>query len=354
MSNLIYKNPITIRQDHLTCPLPLALESYWSCAADCLHCMGRRLNQIWGQEQRCTNPEAVRKTLINALSNKNPKSIIAQALHAQKTFFLGRKADPYQPIELKERITAQLIEILFELDWSFAICSRYQANLIQDIALLKQKKHLVTILTELTPGGDADWELFERGRTTPPKERLSVSQRLQRYGFNVGVRGEPFIPGYHTFAQFRDTLKMLKSYGIKSYNTYSLHINEYTIKRLFEIGLDIEKIWELNHDKHWKPIQRKLCDIAEQEGIILGCPDFVNVRKDYSCPANTCCGVSVPKPFTFNTHHWRNDLVAGENKSTILVSTWEGIGTIDDQSKGCSILCSKEEQDYYTFNDAEL
>ena len=347
-----YKNPITVRQDHLTCPLPLALESYWNCEADCLHCMGRRLNKIWGEEQRKTNPANVYNLLTKVRrTSTNP---ISQALAKKKTFFLGRKADPYQPIELKETVTAQLIEILFELDWSFAICSRYQANLIQDIGLLVKKKHLVTVLTELNPGGDQDWSLLERERTTPPMQRLQVSKQLQDNGIKVGVRGEPFIPGYHTFAQFRDTLRMLKSYGLKSYNIYSLHINEYTIKRLYSVGLDIERIWELNQDKHWKAIQRKLCDIAQQEGIILGCPDFVNVRKDYSCPANTCCGVSVPEPFTYNTHHWRNELVAGKSKPEILKCTWEGIGTPDDMEKGYSILLSKAKKDYYTFNDAGL
>lgn len=348
-----YKNPINIRYDHLTCPLPFSLESYWNCEADCYHCMGRRLNQIWGQEQRMANPDNVYNILTKAIreTTTNP---ISQALTRKKTFFLGRKADAYQSIEMKEEITNKLIQILSSLDWSFIICTRYQENLMRDIDLFSKNKKLAHVLTEVTAGGDKDWELMERKRTTPPEERLKITQKLQKQGIRVGVRGEPFISGYHTLAQFRDTLKMLKKYGLKSYNIYNLHINDYTIKRLYGIGLDIEKIWTLNQDNNWKATQQRLCDIAVEEEIILGCPDFVNVRSDWSCPVNTCCGIEVDEAFTFNTHNWRHLLLLGNSKIDILENTWEGIGTDTDKEKAKIILCSKKNQDFYTFKDAEL
>lgn len=347
-----YKNPITIRQSHLTCPLPLALESYWNCEADCLHCMGRRLNQIWGTDQRATDPDNVYKLLTK--SKRTSTNPVTQALQKKKALFIGRKADPYQPIEKELRVTHKLIQILSELEWGFVICSRYQTNMTDDFDLIVKNKKYISILTELTPGGDQDWELLERKRTTIPVDRLRISQQLQQHGVRIGVRGEPFIPGYHSFAQFRNTLKLLKSYHLKSYNIYNLHINEYTIKRLHSIGLDIEKIWTLNQDAYWKPIQRKLCDIAAEEGITLGCPDFVNVRKDWGCPVNTCCGIEVKNAFSFNTHNWRRLVLNGEPKECILHETWEGIGTEKDREQAKLILCSNKNQDFYTFKDAEL
>ena len=349
-----YKNPIAMRQEHLSCPLALALESYWNCEADCFHCVGRRLNQIWGTEQRVTNPENVKKTLLNALKNKKPKSIIAQSLHAKKAFFLGRKSDPYQPIENDLKVTQKLIKILIELKWPVVICSRYQENMKRDVDLFMKGKRLIHLLTEITPGAEADWELFERKRTTSIDKRLKRTSYWQKLGIKVGVRGEPFIPGYHTVHQFRDMLKRLKSYGLKSYNTYNLHINEYTIKRLYDIGLDIEKIWTLNQDEHWKPLQRKLCEIADEEGIILGCPDFVNVPTDWVSSVNTCCGIDVKNALTFNTHNWRN-LMLQENKPlNALSETWEGIGSDEDRERANSIVLGKPSKDYYTFKDAGI
>jgi DNA repair photolyase len=319
--------------------------------------MGRRLNQIWGTEQRITDPEAVKKTLINALKNQNPRTIIAQALHAKKAIFLGRKADPYQPIELKKKVTQSLLEILIDLEWQVVVCSRYQENMDKDTELFLEGKNFVHLLTEITPGAEADWELFERKRTTPIADRLYFTKLWQTLGIKVGVRGEPYIPGYHTLKQFRDILKRLKSYGLTSYNTYNLHINEYTIKRFYAIGLDIEKIWTLNQDKHWKPLQKKLCQIADEEGITLGCPDFVNTGWGNYQKTNTCCGIDVNDALTFNTHTWKRILQNAEKRKVIpfakeiLNATWEGVGSDEDYKKGKVILTTEENEDFYTIND---
>jgi hypothetical protein len=250
-------------------------------------------------------------------------------------------------------VTRESIKTLTELQWSFVICSRYPANAMRDEQLLIQAKDLATFLIEITPGGESDWEVFERKRTTPITRRLQIARRWQSNGIKIGVRGEPFIPGYHTTVQFRDILRLLSSYGIKSYNTYNLHINEYTLKRLHGIGLDIEKIWIHNQDKYWKPIQRKLCQIAEEENILLGCPDFVNVPKGWKSRSNTCCGVDVPQPFLFNTHHWKMCLQKGMSPQNCLDSSWEGIGTENDLMLAKTILFDTSTE-HYTMKDAEL
>lgn len=348
-----FKNPITIRSGHLTCSLPLSLESYWACDANCSHCIGRRLNNVWGNDQRASNPENVKRKLQNALKKEN-SSVISKALFRKKAFFFGRKADPYQPIELEKRITKGLIEVLFELDWPFAICSKYQSNMDIDTDLFLKRPDLISILVEITPGLDKDWELFEQKRTTPVLDRLKISQKWINAGLNVGVRGEPFIPGYHTTTQFRETLRLLKKFGIKSYNIYNLHINEFNIKRLHEIGLDIEKIWTLNQDQYWKKIQVKLCNIAEKEGIILGCPDFVNVPTNWRPKTNTCCGVNIPNAFTYNTNIWRGMIMDGIKPDKILSKTWEGIGTDEDIKNGDMIVKGKNSKDFYTFKNSGL
>ena len=344
-----YKNPFCIRHAHLSCPLPLALESYWNCEANCHHCPGRKLNDIWGKEQRITNPARVKKKLVNALNNKKPHSSLAVALSKKKTLWLGRKTDPYQTIETEKHITRAIISILNELDWSHVVCSRYTDNMLADEKLFMQKQ--TTLLIEITPGGEKDWELFERKRTTPVEDRLLAVSRWIKLGIPVGVRGEPFIPGYHTFKQFRTMLRRLKKYKIKSYNTYNMHINSHNIKRLHKIGLDIEKIWSYNQDNRWSSIQKKLCIIADDENMVLGCPDFVNVPAGWKSTTNTCCGVDVPNPFRFNTHHWKRLLQKGYTRKKILKKTYEGISK--DEELANKIIYGNE-CDYYTMKDAGL
>lgn len=346
-----YKNPITIRKAHLTCPLPLALEAYWACEADCLHCMGRRLNKIWGEEQRAADPDNVTEKLQRALRNKHPRSVIAQALHAKKVLWIGRKSDPYQPIEMALEVTRQLLKSLVDMEWPFIVCSKYVANAKRDEDILLEAGELATFLIEITPGLEADWHLFEHARTTPIHRRLRIARHWQKKGMNIGVRGEPFIAGYHTVRQFRETLRLLKSYGLKSYNTYTLHMNEYTMKRLYAAGLDIERIWEHNQDVLWGPIQKKLCQVADEEDIILGCPDFVNVPTDWKSKTNTCCGVDIPGAFTFNTHHWCGMVQDGIKSCDVIDETWEGIGKDEDKLTAKGILTGSSEY-YYTMKDA--
>ena len=346
-----YKNPFCIRHAHTACPLPLTIESYWACEADCHHCCGRKLNEIWGKEQRVTDPEKVRRKLNNALKNNHPRSSLAIALSMKKTIWLGRKADPYQPLEKETSTTGAIVGTLNQLDWSYVVCSRYTENMRRDSKLFQNG--LATLLIEITPGLESDWEVFERKRTSPVKHRLRSAARWQKSGIKVGIRGEPFIPSYHTPEMFRETLQRLKKHGLRSYNTYNMHLNEYNARRLIDLGLDVEKIWDHNQDRLWKPIQRKLCQIAEEEGIILGCPDFVNVPKGWKSKTNTCCGVSVPNPFRFNTHWWKRLLQNGKSPKTVFEKTWEGIGT-DKEKKIAKRIIEGTDTERYTMKDAEL
>ena len=354
---LEYKNPFVIRQTHLNCPLPLTLEAYWNCEADCLHCMGRRLNKIWGEEQRAADPDKVREKLvsirINYLKHLSSSSPLSVALAKKKAIWIGRKSDPYQPIEMEMGVTRSYVRTFIHTKQQFIICSRYTDNAERDEGLFVKAKDLLTFLVEITSGTENDWEIFERRRTTPVENRLKTARKWLEMGLKVGVRGEPFIPGYHTVDQFRDVLRRLRSFGIKSYNTYNLHLNEYTLRRFHEIGIDIEKIWDHNQDGRWKPIQRKLCQIADEEGIILGCPDFVNVPKGWTSKTNTCCGVDIPDAFTFNSHVWRLQLQQGLSPINVFSKTWEGIGNEEDK-KMARIILGEKSKDFYTMGDAEL
>lgn len=347
-----FKSPICVRGDNLYCPLPVAVDSYFNCLVDCHHCYFRRLNRTWGQDLRPSDPENVHRILSNGLKNKNPQTTMAHALKLKKTIRVGNKVDPYQPCEMEHRVTSRILTVLTNLDWTFAIQTRFLSNLQFDEGLLDMAhaKGLLTLIPIISPGAEYDWEILERKRTTPIEDRLKILKKWVARGWNIGVNGEPFIPGLHTPELFRDILKRLKAVGIKSYNTYNFHFNDYVAKRLNEIGIDIMKIWELNQNDKWKPIQRQLCQIADEEGMILGCPDFVNTGPEWVEKANTCCGVNVPNPSRFNTHFFKKYLQKGKDVEIIIDRTWEGIG---EKEMGLKIL-NGTTKDFYTMKDAGM
>jgi DNA repair photolyase len=332
----------------------LSVDSYWNCLTDCHHCYLRRLNRTWGKDLRPADPEQVMRKLCNGLKNKNPRSSLAWALHQQKTIRVGDKSDPYQNIDVVHGVTRSILKNLAALEWTFVIQTRFTMNMHRDIDILCQAKHKdkksVTIMPVISPGAESDWEVLEQKRTTNIVQRLKDISDWIKMGFNLGVNGEPFIPGYHTTKQFRDIIRRLKSVGVQSYNTYNLHFNDYVAKRFHSIGLDITKIWEMNQDKNWRPIQHKLCEIADEEDMILGCPDFVNTPKDYPQRSNTCCGMMVPHPSRFNSHWWKHLLQKGKSPNEVLRMTWEGIGDLEQGKK----IVRGEPCDMYTMKDAGL
>jgi DNA repair photolyase len=351
----LLKQGLTIRGDSLYCPLAFSLDSYSNCLTDCVHCYIRRLNEVWGKELRPLDIENFARTLHNGLKNPNPKSPLAWAIKQKKTIRFGNKADPFQDAEMDYGVSLKALKILWELKWDVVIESKF-VNILWDddyldvLLAMGENLHMTPIITV---GMEKDWIKLERTKTSHPEARLEFIKFLKTYNINVGVNGEPFIPGYHTVEQFEEMMKQLVKYGIPSYNTYNLHFNAFVARRLHAIGIDIEKVWYYNRDEYWHPILQQLIDIAKKYNIRLGCPDFVNAGWRYMETSNTCCGVNVQNPCTFNTMTWKREIqenkplkIKPSNKA-IFFASWDGVG---DYYKGKEVF-EGTTKDIYTMKD---
>jgi len=330
-----YTAALSIRGDMLYCPLSFSIDSYWTCEPNCAHCFARRLNRTWGNDFRAADVEAVKKRLLSGRGT----SPLSQAIKQRKTLRMGSRSDPFQDCEEKYQVSTRLIRFLMAEKWDTVIQTKFPKRAWEMTGLGKY----CTVLSIITVGLEADWELFEYKRTENPLERIKTLNRIQKEGFNVGANGEPFIPGYHTIKQFEDMIKLLKAYGIKSYNTYNMHINDMVIKNLHSLGLDIEKIWTMNQDKYWKRILKRLLEIGERHGIVIGSPDFVNSGWRDCQKTNTCCGLNVRNPCTFNSHHFKLAVQEGRDP----LETWDGVG---DYDAGKEVIQGKS-KDIYTLAD---
>ena len=345
-----YQAAVSIRGDSLYCPLPLSVDAYWNCEIDCVHCYLRRLNRTWGADLRPADPVAVFDKLKAGLNNPNPKTPLAHCLRNKTTIRFGNKTDPFQPAEKEHRVAGRLLNVFIRLKWSFVVQTKCTDLFLTYTKQIERAASLglITFMPVITPGLDRDWAEFEHGRTTAPSIRLVHAKILSDQGIPVGVNGEPFIPGYHTLLDFEETLVALRDAGIYRYNTYNLHLNDFNAKRLAEKGLDIERIYHYNQDKQWKVILQSLIALAKKYEIGMGCPDFVNSGA-YAEPANTCCGVDVPCPATFNTHFFKKYAQTGYHSQDILKELWDGSG---DYEKGKAIITGAESE-FFTLRDAE-
>jgi DNA repair photolyase len=346
----VLKNGLSIRSDCYFCPLPFQLDTYWSCENQCSNCFMRRFNRTWGNDLRPLDLTGFEKRLDSGLKNTNPKSALATAIKDRKTVRLGNKTDPYQNTDRKLKTTREALITLLDRGFSVVIQTKFTENVFRDMDLIEAKKGMVTVMPVISPGLDKDWEVFEHKGTTQPSLRIEHCKAFIAKGINVGVNGEPFMPGYHTVEDFSAAIYALKAAGIPSYNTYHLHMNDLVAKNLHEIGVDIEKIWEANRDSVWgTQILPILISIAEDAGVILGSPDFVHSGR-YQESSNTCCGITVPHPCTFNMINWKKLYLSGvTDVDDLLRRTWDGVG---DYDAGRRLLEGKN-KDMFSLKDIE-
>lgn len=330
-----YKSALGMRGDMLYCPLPLSIDSYWTCEPNCLHCYSRRINRTWGEDFRMADVEAVKKQLLSAKG----KSPLHQAIRQKKTLRLGNRTDPFQNCEREYGVSTALTKFLMSQKWDTVIQTKFPQRAWEMTGLGKYS----TVMAVIMVGLEEDWHTLEREQTENPVERIKTLQKIKAAGFRVGVNGEPFIPGYHGVEQFQTTVKLLKQHGINRFNVYNLHINDLVLKNLHGAGLDIEKIWYMNQDAPWKKTLKKLLAIADRHGIILGCPDFVNSGWEDVQKSNTCCGLDVENPCTWNTHHFKRAIQQGKDP----LQVWDGVG---DYEEGVKIIDGSL-KDMYTMKD---
>jgi hypothetical protein len=261
---------------------------------------------------------------------------------------VGNRYDPLPPVESEQRIARGALEILADLDWEIKLESKNAALMLEYSDRLIGMGAIIS--TTVLTGLDDDWRLLEARVPSSPTDRLEAMERFVDAGLQVGVLAEPFIPGYHTVAQWFEFLLELKSYGINRVNVYNLKMNSYNVRRLLELDLDVERILDHSDDETWGGILFQLLAAAAELGIHCGCPDFVNAGR-VKPTTNTCCGVDVTAPCTFNLVNWRaKGLENGRVTMSDFLDSWDGVGDIN---KGWSQFNGQAEN-LYSLTDTGL
>ena len=153
------------------------------CAHDCSYCYAKSLldfRKLWNPAE----PAVADKRKIRGLVSRLPKD---------KVIRIGGMTDPFQPIELKCRVTYALLEALKYYRIPYLIVTK--SDLIASpeyVALLdRDLSHIQITITTLD---DALARTYEHAPA--PSRRVAAIERLQELGFDIQVRLSPFIPEY--------------------------------------------------------------------------------------------------------------------------------------------------------------
>ncbi len=169
-----------------------SINPYRGCEHGCVYCFARPTHAFLG-----LSPGLDFETRL--FSKPNAASLLERELSAPgyepKTIAIGTNTDPYQPIERKEKVMRQVLEVLARTQHPVGIVTK-SALVLRDLDLLAPmaEKGLVKValsVTTLDPGLARKME----PRASTPARRLDAIRRLTEANVPTVVMVAPIIPG---------------------------------------------------------------------------------------------------------------------------------------------------------------
>lgn len=163
---------------------PLALNLYTGCSNECIYCYVPKYLRKSKEEFR--NNILVRKDILRKLESDALELKIEKNT---KPILLCFTCDPYQKIEIKERITRKALEILNKYDQSFQILTKNGNLATRDLDLYKKKD---TYAVTLTFDNATDSRKYEP-KADIPQNRIKSLKEAHKRGIQTWASLEPVI-----------------------------------------------------------------------------------------------------------------------------------------------------------------
>jgi DNA repair photolyase len=196
MSQLAFTTPLTITSQFGFCGLPLRLDSYAGCAFRCTFCFARfRGGNSFGEIVRPARKTAIERVFRHAFeAGRSPTGLLSQFLKRRVPIHFGGMSDPFQPAELRHRVTESFLGVLAEHEYPTVLSTRGKLVASDNyVSLLKRTRNVVVQFSFCSTRNETASK-FEP-YSTPPSELLETMEKLTKAGINVTCRWQPYIPG---------------------------------------------------------------------------------------------------------------------------------------------------------------
>ncbi len=164
---------------------PYVINPYTGCQHSCTYCYARFMKRYsghtepWGQfvDVKISAPELLRREI----SRKKPGRV-----------WVSGVCDPYQPVEVKYKLTRQCLEILVENKWPVTVQTR-SPLVLRDLDILRKGEDF-EVGFSVTTADDCIRKLFEPN-APPIQSRIRALEALHRAGIKTFVMLAPMLPG---------------------------------------------------------------------------------------------------------------------------------------------------------------
>jgi len=161
------------------------INPYIGCQHACSYCYARFMKRFTGHREpwgKFVDVKINAPDLLRVEINKKEQGRV----------WISGVCDPYQPLEVKYKLTRQCLEILAQNNWPVTVQTR-SPLILRDIAILKGAKDFEVGLTITTMDDDMR-KLFEPS-APPIKDRLNALGVLHRAGIRTYAMIAPMLPG---------------------------------------------------------------------------------------------------------------------------------------------------------------
>ncbi len=219
-----------------------SINPYRGCEHGCIYCFARPTHAWLGlssgrdfESKLFYKPDAACRLARELRNRKYRPAVIA----------LGTNTDPYQPIERKQRLTRQILEVLAEFNHPFGIVTK-SALVTRDLDIIgpMAARGLASVTVSVTTL-DTDLSRRLEPRASHPAKRLATIRALKDGGVPTSVLFAPVIPALNEWELDR-VLEAAALAGAENAGYVLLRL-PHEIKRLFAEWLEHNTPDTANH-----------------------------------------------------------------------------------------------------------
>jgi DNA repair photolyase len=193
----MFEAPLSLTSQFGFCGLPLRLDSYAGCGFQCTFCFARfRGGNSHGAAIRPADGNALRGILDRAFNNtESSLGVLAQFLRRRVPIHFGGMSDPFQPAELRFKVTESFFRALARFRYPTVVSTRSILVATEPYLSLLREIGNVVVQFSFSSSRDVTSARFEP-HSPHPSDLLRTMSTLTRRGINVTCRWQPFIPGF--------------------------------------------------------------------------------------------------------------------------------------------------------------
>jgi len=261
------------------------------------------------------NLENVLKLAFSERESSNP---VIRAIRSKFPIAVGKKVEPFQPVELETEATLRCLRLLREYDVPTLIETKHiYLGLDKYLKIISDMD--VAINVSILTGSMAKMALLEP-RAPMTDHRWKLVKLLKDSGHWVGVRNEPMMLGIGS----SDII--MKRYADRAADVGVDHVNfgayrvfdpKMAYKNFVTIGMEREyrKMWKMiDTPGLWREIGEKMFSLLHECGIKASSSDW-DVFFDLNDCEN-CCGTDEKFP-NFNRFTWQHALEILKDKGRV-------------------------------------